>query len=213
MLAGLSADYIVQQMMDMKSRARQTASSTYAPGVSMRAIADSVTYDELRVAAQYFASLPARRRSRVVEATVIPRIEPANGINFRAKEGGTEPLGARLVEMADDAERHELHDARAIYLAYVPPGSVATGRKLALNGRRDGLKSCASCHGPQLRGVGPVPGIAGRAPSYLLRQLIAFKTGARSASQGAPMREVAGHLTLNEMIAAAAYAGSVSPSP
>jgi len=70
---------------------------------------------------------------------------------------------------------------------------------------------CASCHGADLRGVGLVPPIAGRSPTYLLRQLVAFRTGARNTPEGAPMKPVADQLVLKDMIAVAAYAGSVQP--
>jgi cytochrome c553 len=56
-----------------------------------------------------------------------------------------------------------------------------------------------------------VPPLAGRSPSYLLRQLIAFRTGARATPASAPMQAVAASLNLDDMIAAAAYAGSRAP--
>jgi cytochrome c553 len=56
-----------------------------------------------------------------------------------------------------------------------------------------------------------VPPIAGRSPSYVLRQLIGFRTGARAGAASGPMRDVTERLTLDEMIAASAYAGSLKP--
>src|SRR6185503_1894904 len=141
----------------------------------------------------------------------IPRLRPGVGLYFRATEGGDEPLGQRLVEVATDAERHELRDARAEYIAYVPPGSIARGKTLATRGVAGVVQPCTSCHGPRLRGVGPVPPIAGRSPSYLLRQLLGFAAGARSSAEAAPMRAIASSLKLDDMIGAAAYAGSLAP--
>ena len=212
MIAGLSTDYILQQLTEFKTRARHAAwPVTFPPDSAMRMVADSATDDEARAAAQYFSHLPRRRRSQVVEATVIPRVRPGTGLYFKSKDGGTEPLERRLIEVATDAERHELHDARAGYVAYVPPGSIAAGRKLATLGRTDGPKACITCHGPQLRGAGPVPSLAGSAPSYILRQLLAFKQGTRSSALSAPMRDVAAKLSVDDMIALAAYAGSRTP--
>jgi cytochrome c553 len=71
--------------------------------------------------------------------------------------------------------------------------------------------ACASCHGPDLRGVGLIPPIAGRFPVYLVRQLLAFKSGTRSTPAGAPMRLVAATLDLDDMISAAAYAATQAP--
>jgi cytochrome c553 len=45
-----------------------------------------------------------------------------------------------------------------------------------------------------------------------LRQLLAFKTGARAAPAGAPMQAVVAGLQLRDMIAAAAYAASLPVS-
>jgi len=59
--------------------------------------------------------------------------------------------------------------------------------------------------------LGLVPPLAGRSPSYLLRQLVAFHTGARATPVTAPMNEVASKLSLEDMVSAAAYAGSRRP--
>jgi hypothetical protein len=59
--------------------------------------------------------------------------------------------------------------------------------------------------------VGPIPRLAGRSPSYLLRQLLAFKVGARAGRAGAPMKPVADNLQLGDMIDATAYAASLPP--
>ncbi len=215
-LAGLPATYITRQMTAFRSGAR--GSPWHAPNKPadiMRSIADSATPAEVKDAARYFARLKPRRRAQVVETERIPRVRPATGLYFLVAEGGDEPLGERLIEVATDAERHELHDARVEYVAYVPPGSIARGQTLAKRGVPDvpGVKSsaCTSCHGSKLRGVGLVPPIAGRSPSYLLRQLLGFAAGVRSTPDAAPMRAVAAALTVNDMIAAAAYAGSLAP--
>lgn len=212
-LAGLPAKYIERQVAAMRSGARGTPwRMPNKPADVMRTVAESATVAEVAIAARYFSKLRPRQRARVVETETIPRVKPATGLYFLAPEGGEEPLGQRLIEVATDAERHELHDARVEYVAYVPPGSIARGQTLAKRGV-PGVKNttCTSCHGSKLRGAGPAPPIAGRAPSYLLRQLLGFAAGVRSTPEAAPMRAVAGALTLNDMIAAAAYAGSLAP--
>jgi len=211
-LAGLPAAYIKQEVADMQSRARQSAwRGPFRPSDLMQAIADSATAAEIDEAAGYFSRLPPRQRSRVVEARDIPRTRPGLGLYLPAAGGGVEPLGQRLIEVPTDPTRHELRDAALGYIAYVPPGSVARGRMLATTGTAAGVKPCTGCHGPQLRGVGLVPPLAGRSPSYILRQLLAFKTGSRATAAGAPMRDVVAPLGIDDMIAAAAYAGSRQP--
>jgi len=212
-LAGLPARYIARQMAAFRSGER--GSPWHAPNKPadiMRGIADSTTAAEVKEAARYFSRLTPRQRATVVEVERIPRVKQGTGLYFLAAEGGEEPLGERLIEVATDAERHELHDARVEYVAYVPAGSIARGRELAMRGVPGvGKTACTSCHGAKLRGVDPAPPIAGRAPSYLLRQLLGFAAGSRSTKEAAPMRAVAGALTVKDMIAAAAYAGSLAP--
>ena len=212
MVSGLPVEYFIQQVKDMRTGARKSASPVpYAPGVAMKVIADSVTDAELEEAARYFARVRARRASRVVEADSIPRFMPLNGLSTILPGSEREALNGRLVEVAVDLRRHELHDPMAEYVAYVPRGSLARGRALSVGDARKGVKGCASCHGADLRGVKLVPPIAGRSPSYMLRQLIAFRTGARTTPADAPMREIAATMSIDDMVAAAAYAGSRAP--
>jgi cytochrome c553 len=212
MIAGLRDDYIVAQVEEMKSHQRGSASPTpFPPTVAMRLIADSVSHAELVEAARYFAKVKARPMTKVIEADSVPRTVASNGLYVKAPDGGTESLGKRVVEFPVDLNRHELRDSRAEYVAYVPRGSVARGRALATGKAISGLQGCESCHGSKLRGSRSTPPLAGRYPSYLLRQLIGFKTGVRANSNGAPMRAVAAKLSLDDMIAAAAYAASLEP--
>jgi len=212
MIAGLPVDYFMQQVKDMRTRARHTGSPVpFASALLMQQIADSVTDAELELAARYFARVRARRASRVVETDSVPRTMPLNGLSTLLPGTEREALAGRLIELPLELRRHELHDPMAEYVAYVPRGSLARGRALATGDPAHGVKGCTTCHGPSLRGVGLVPPIAGRSPSYILRQLVAFRTGARSTPASAPMREFASGLSLEDMVAAAAYAGSRRP--
>jgi cytochrome c553 len=211
MVAGLPHDYIVQQIRDMRSRARGSASPVpFAPSVGMRLIADSLTDAELEEAARYFSGVRARRMSRVVEADVVPKTMALNGLYTRLAGNETERLGTRIIEYPLELRRHELHDPMARYVAYVPRGSLARGRTLAKAGA-GAAKSCESCHGPGLHGLTTAPPLAGRSPTYMMRQLVGLRTGARNGANAALMREEAAALTLEDMIAAAAYAGSLEP--
>lgn len=209
-LSGLPAAYIIAQVREMQRRERQTAAPLpYLPATFMTTVADAVSDAELAEAAAYFAAMPLARRVRVVEAEAIP--SPIAGIGLYRPGPGSEPLGQRLIEMADDRERHELRDPTVGYVTYVPPGSVARGAAVARAGAASALSACTTCHGPALRGMAPAPPLAGRSPSALLRQLLAFRTGARASAAAAPMRMVTAELTLADMIAVAAYAGSLEP--
>ena len=60
---------------------------------------------------------------------------------------------------------------------------------------------CGMCHGADLRGRGPVPGLLGRSPSYLVGQLQDIQPGTRKRIWTDLIRAVAGELTDEEMIA------------
>ncbi|AHG88107.1 cytochrome c class I [Gemmatirosa kalamazoonensis] len=213
-IAGLPAEYIVRQVADMKSGARRPAwTGNPAWGTSMTRVAMNATDAEVAEAAAYFARLPARSHVRVVESTTVPATRVAGSLYALVPNGGTEPLGARLVEFATDHARHERHDDGVGYVAYVPPGSVARGARLAARGTDGPATACVACHGPGLRGLSGTgaPPLAGRSPSHLLRQLLAFRTGTRDTPAGQPMRAVVAPMTIEDMIAAVAYAASLRP--
>ena len=170
-----------------------------------------VTDAEVLVAAQYYSALKPTRNVKVVEAETIPKIGEARMFFTKSPGGGIEPLGRRIVEFPDNNEQFELRDTHSTFTAYVPVGSVAKGEALAKTGGSGTTLACGICHGPALKGIGPIPRIAGRSPTYIVRQLYEFKTGGRSASAGALMKQVVEKLTPEDIIALAAYVGSLEP--
>ncbi len=213
-LAGLPAEYIVRQLEDFASQARRSAwnGTPYKPMSLMVQVAQSATGAEFAEGAAYFAAQRLLEpRAEVVEAERIPAVHIQAWLYVQDADGHDETLGQRIVETPRDFGRHELRDPTTEYVAYVPPGSIERGRRLATTGGEDRTLPCAGCHGPDLRGVGVVPPIAGRSPTYLLRQLVAFRTGARDAPTGQPMQLVVARLELDDMIALAAYLGSRPP--
>jgi len=210
-LAGLPAAYIVQQMADFRSGARRTSVVERDPPRFMIALSKAVTAAEVAASAAYFSSLRPRSNISVVESASVP-LTSAAGWHLALRPDSTErePLGRRIVEVPEDLERFESRDARAHFVAYVPPGSVGKGRALAETG--GGLTmQCGTCHGPGLKGLGAVPGIAGRSPSYVVRQLYDFKHGARAGASAALMSSAVEKLTVDDRIALAAYAASLQP--
>ena len=71
--------------------------------------------------------------------------------------------------------------------------------------------ACGACHGADLRGLGPVPPIAGRTTSYLMRQLWDFKSGARAGAWSPLMKDVVARMDEADMRAVAAYVASQNP--
>ena len=210
-LAGLPAAYIVQQIEDYKSGARKFAGPQRSPSVLMTAIAKATTTEEAQAAAAYFSSLKPKANIKVIEADTVPVSEIARVFYTVSKTGGTEPIGERILEMPVNVEQFEHRDTRSQFIAYVPKGSIAKGEALARTGGAGVTTPCATCHGPDLRGIAAVPGIAGRSPSYLVRQLYDFQQHARAGSMGALMAGVVEKLSHDDMISLAAYVASLKP--
>jgi cytochrome c553 len=210
-LQGLPAVYIAQQMADFRSGARATSVPERDPPKFMIALSREVTDAEVEAAAAYFSAIVPRRNISVAEAARVPRTFATGWHLAAGKSSDREPIGQRIVEVPEDLERFESRDARARFVAYVPPGSVGKGRALAATGGGGRTVQCGTCHGPDLRGLGPVPGIAGRSPSYMVRQLYDFKHGARAGAGAALMTPAVDKLTLDDMISLAAYAASLEP--
>ena len=68
---------------------------------------------------------------------------------------------------------------------------------------------CSICHGQDLRGLGPVPGIAGRTASYLMRTLYDMQQGTRKGLWSDLMKAVVSDLSTEEMMNLVAYAASL----
>lgn len=208
-LAGLSANYIVQQMRDYKSGARRSLDGRRHN--SMAEIASDITDEEMRISAQYFAQLEPIRWIDVVEADSVPMTYVGAGNMRHAEPGaGMEPIDARIIELPEDSHRAELRDSHSGFIAYVPPGSVDAGRELATTGSGRTLQ-CTLCHGPDLRGVADIPGIAGRSPIYTARQLWDIKNRVRNGPMAALMHNIVDGLTDEDILNLSAYAASLAP--
>jgi cytochrome c553 len=210
-LSGLSAAYIIQQMADYKSGMRKFSGPSRSPVVLMTAIAKAANDAEVQAAATYFSALRPKSVIKVIETDTVPATQIARVFYMLVKDGGTEPIGRRIVEVPVDVAQFEHRDPRAQFIAYVPTGSIAKGETLAKTGGQGLTTPCVSCHGADLRGADPIPGIAGRSPSYLVRQMYDFQQHARQGSAAALMAPVVEKLSQDDMISLAAYASSLKP--
>ncbi len=209
-LAGLPAEYIVQQVADFKSGARRSSEPDSLPVNFMIVAAKAATDAEVREAAEYFASLKLTPWIEVIETDEVPKTHITGWMLAANEPREMEPIGARIIEIPKDLERTELRDTRSPFLAYVPKGSIERGRELVTTGAGR-TTACGVCHGEDLRGLGPIPGLAGRSPSYLFRQLYDMQHGTRNGRWMDLMRPVVEKLTQDDMIAIAAYAASRAP--
>ena len=209
-LAGLPAAYIVQQMADFKNGDRKSAEPRMGPPNAMIQDAKAATDAEIKDAAAYFSSFPFKKWIRVVEAKHVPKSRIAGSMHVPTNDG-TELLGQRIIELPEDLARTELRDAASGFVAYVPVGSIKKGESLVKTGGAGKTMACGSCHGADLKGLGPVPPLAGRSPSYTVRQLFDLQQGVRKGTWSPLMKSAVEKLTVDDMIAIAAYTSSREP--
>ena len=166
---------------------------------------------EIEAAAAYFSALQPRKRIKVVESDTAPKTYVAGLLWASVETGEREPIGARIIEVPDDLLRFESRDPRSTFTAYVPTGSLAKGEALVMKGGSGKTTQCALCHGGDLRGLGPLPSIAGRSPSYMFRQLYDFQHGARMGEWSPLMIPVVANLDEQDLLAIVAYLASRDP--
>ncbi|HWE47961.1 MAG TPA: c-type cytochrome [Caulobacteraceae bacterium] len=207
-LAGLPFDYIKAQIAAFRSGDRAGAKPDWLPTALMIPEAKGVSDADLNVVADYFSKLPYQSRFRVVETKDVNR-PVASGFLLSPGSGPKEPIGDRILEAPSNPDLFEKRDPQVTFIAYVPEGSVARGKALAMSGG-PAKQPCSACHGSDLRGGEGLPGppLAGRAPVYLFRQLYAFHTGGRKGAAAEPMRLETEKLTQSDMVDLAAYLAS-----
>jgi len=204
-LAGMPVEYLIRQMAYYKSGVRKD-------DARMTPIAKAVSDEDVRQAAEYFAGLTPSVWVKVIESANPPRTFIATSGRHRQlhPDGGTEPIGHRILEIPIDPFRTEIRDPHSGFIAYVPPGSIARGEALS-NGGAGKTIACAICHGEGLRGLGEVPRLAGLQPLYIARQLFDFKYGSSAGKAAQLMKRAVAQLSEDDIIAISAYLGSLPP--
>jgi cytochrome c553 len=203
-LAGVSAAYILRQLSDFKAGNRM--------GEAMNDMTKNLSDDDARQASEWFAALKPKMWQKVVETDRVPKtFINEHLMRMPLPGGGEEPVGNRIIELPQDIARAESRDPHSGFIAYVPKGSMAKGKEFVTTGGNGKTIQCAICHGPSLNGLGEVPAIAGHSPMYLFRQLYYFKDGSRHGSMGALMKGVVAQMSQDDMLAIAAYVGSLAP--
>jgi cytochrome c553 len=205
-IAGLPAEYIVRQMTYFKSGARRD-------NERMGPIAKNVSDEDVRQAADYFAAIKPTPWVKVIEIATPPKTYVSSAARHRLLDpnGGTEPIGHRIIETPEDPFRTANRDPHSPFLAYVPPGSIAKGEALVKTGGSGKTIQCTICHGDELKGLGEVPRIAGLQPVYIARQLICIQNGSSAGTAVALMKKVVSNLSEDDIISISAYLGSLPP--
>jgi cytochrome c553 len=217
-VAGLPVTYFIRQIQDFRSGLRRSADQRKPNTNTMIELARALSEEELNTAAEYFGSMAWTRWIRVVETDRVPATRIVNNLFLAMGQSRTEPIAGRIIELPEDEEQAELYrNPRSGFLAYVPLGSVRKGRDLVMTGGmrivgdrivQGKTAACTACHGLDLMGVADVPPIAGRSPSYLVRQMWDIQQGTRNGPQVQLMKLVVANLTADDLVSIAAYVAS-----
>jgi cytochrome c553 len=217
-VTGLPYDYFVQQLKDFKAGARKTSDIRKGNTGLMASFAQKMTDAEIDAAAKYFTSIKyTPNYIKVVETDTVPKVRSQAGmwLEIEGEGAGKEAIGSRIIETPINIRETEfLRNSRSGFTAYVPPGSVKKGETLVTKGDTTSggkVTACVACHGMDLRGIGPVPPLAGRSPSYIARQLYDMKKGNRNGAWTAMMAPVVAGMSQDDILVASAYAASLTP--
>ena len=211
---GQPAAYTIQQLNDMRNDLRNTSDPRKSNPHTMVRLAKGMSDQEMQEMAEYYEAIPWTPWIRVIETDMVPEMELEEG-NMFITEGveRTVPLNGIIVETPEnELESNYLRSPRSGWNAYVPVGSLAKGEELVTTGGGKTV-ACNICHGADLMGIGIMPGIAGRSPSYMMRQLWDMKQGTRKGPNAALMMPIIDNLTVEDMTNIVAYLASMMPLP
>jgi cytochrome c553 len=205
-IAGQPAEYLIRQMAYYKAGTRKD-------DARMGPIAKATSDEDIREAAEYFSALKPAVWVKVIETANPPKTFIATAGRHRQlhPDGGTEPIGHRILEIPADPFRTEIRDPHSGFIAYVPPGSIAKGEALVKGGESGKTVPCGICHGETLTGLGEVPRIAGQQPLHIARQLFNLQYGSSAGKAAALMKPVVANLSEDDIIAISAYLGTLPP--
>jgi cytochrome c553 len=219
--AGLPVAYFMRQLHDFRAGLRRSADPRKPNTVTMIELAKAMTDEEMRESAEYFAAIKWTPWIRVVETDLVPKTRIVGNLYLAPNHERTEPINGRIIEVPEDMEQAEtLRNPRSGFVAYVPPGSVEKGRDLVTTGGmrlvgneivQGKTTPCVTCHGLDLMGVADVPPIAGRSPSYIVRQMWDIQQGTRNGAAVQLMKQAIANLNGEDLVAIASYVSSRVP--
>src|SRR5437016_5430955 len=221
-VAGLPVQYIMRQLQDFRAGKRHSADPRKPNTYTMIELAKSLSDEELKAAAEYFSSMKWWPWVRVVETDLVPKYRINGNLYLATEKERTVRIAGRIIEMPEDVEQAEtLRNTHSGFVAYVPPGSIAKGKDLVTTGgarivNNEFIKGkttpCITCHGEDLMGQGDSPPIAGRSPSYMVRQIWDIQQGTRNSEPAQLMRLAIKDLTPDDLVGIAAYVASRVPA-
>jgi len=111
-IAGMPAAYLIRQMTYYKTGTRQD-------DARMGPIAKATSDEDIRQAADYFAAIKPNVWVKVIETATPPKTFIATAGRHRQlhPDGGTEPIGRRILEIPADPFRTEIRDPHSGFIA------------------------------------------------------------------------------------------------
>ncbi len=222
-VSGQPVAYFLRQLQDFRNDTRHTADPRKPNPATMIALAKAMSEDEMKAAADFFGAIKWTPWIRVVETDLVPKTKISGNLFLATEKTRTEPIAGRIIEVPEDEEQAEtLRNPHSGFIAYVPVGSIKKGENLVKTGGMSIVNgeivpgktiACATCHGPDLMGLADIPGIAGRSPSYMARQLYDLQQGTRKGISSPLMQPVVVNLTGDDLVAIVAYVASLAPPP
>jgi cytochrome c553 len=148
------------------------------------------------------------------------QVEPyvVEQLNAFKSHGRQDPAGFEYMwGLSRGLTENQIKGLAAYYASQTPvrqpiegdPTRLEAGKTIFEQGVSDkSVPPCASCHGPEGRGAGTFPRLAGQHSDYVMKQLVVFqRTDERP--EGAVMKVIAHGLTLQDINDVAAYVQSV----
>ena len=213
--------YFIGQIQDFRNGLRHSADPRKPNTITMIDLAKAMTDGEIAEAARYFSAIRWAPWIRVVETALVPETVVVNNLFLAPNHNRTEPIDGRIIEVPEVLQQAEtLRNPRSGFVAYVPPGSIEKGRDLVTTGGmrivgdtivQGRTTPCVTCHGLDLMGVADVPPIAGRSPSYIVRQMWDIQQGTRRGAAVQLMKLAISKLLPEDLVAVAAYVSSRRP--
>lgn len=117
------------------------------------------------------------------------------------------PMAAPLSDQ-DVADLAAYFSSQKVKMGAADEALVDLGQKIYRGGNQaSGVPACIGCHGPTGAGnpAAKFPSLSGQHSKYVMNQLNAFKSGARSNDPNKMMRDIAGKMTADEIKAVASY--------
>ena len=133
-----------------------------------------------------------------LRAFIEHRRETDIGMNMAKVHGISPAMRTSIAAHFEDLEPAPLRDA--------PRGLIEAGKKIFEDGVPEAnVPACAACHGPEAKGGGEIPRLAGQLYPFTVKELANWSKERTGSEASTIMRTVAGNMTKSQIEAVAAY--------